>query len=162
MEEFGKALEEEAFPENFYQGWCAIRDKNYLLAITKLKLAVQLYPACDEARRLLGTAFSSEKMYVDALEQFSVSLSLRYPAVSHLGVANSLRHMGEFAQARRSYLKIIKAFPDNAVSYYGLGLCYIKLENTEGAISCFTKATKYDTKNKAYKERLQRTKLLKV
>ena len=160
MEEFGKALQKEAFPENFYLGWCAIRDKKYPLAISKLKMAVQLYPACDEARRLLGVAFSNEKMYIDALESFSVSLSLRYRPVSHLGVANSLRHMEEFAQARRSYLKIINTFPNNAEAYYGLGLCYIKLENIEGAISCFSKAAKYDPKKEAYKDRLKKTKVL--
>ncbi|PAT64042.1 tetratricopeptide repeat protein [Psychrobacter sp. JB193] len=158
MEEFGRALEEKDFPENFYLGWCAIRDKDYPLAITKLKTAVQLYPACDEARRLLGVALNAEKMHLEAFEQFSVASALRFRAQSHLGMANSLRFMGEISQARRAYLKIIKAFPENAPSHYGLGLCYIKLENFEGAASCFKNALKYDPKNTTYSKRLKTTK----
>lgn len=157
MEEFGRALEGKDFPENFYLGWCAIRDKDYPMAITNLKTAVQRYPACDEARRLLGVALNAEKMHLEAFEQFSVASALRFRAPSHLGMANSLRFMGEISQARRAYLKIIKAFPENAPSHYGLGLCYIKLENFEGAVSCFNKAVRYDPKNITYSKRLKMT-----
>lgn len=162
MPEFGNALDEKEFPENFYQGWCAMRDKNYQLAITKLKIAVQLYPACAEARKLLGLAFSSENMHTDAFEQFSISYSLIPRAEAQLGVAKSLRLMGELAQARRVYLKVIKAFPDNAAAFYGLGLCYIKLDDIENAINCFNKAVKYDPMSKAYSKRLKIAKSMKM
>lgn len=162
MEEFGIALEEKDFPESFYLGWCAIRDKDYSLAITKLKTAVQLYPTCAEARRLLGVALNGEKMHAEALEHFSVASFLNPRAISSLGVADSLRFMGEIAQARRAYLKVIKLYPENAAAYHGLGLCYIKSENLEGAVSCFNKAVKYEPKNTNYLKRLKTAKSMKL
>lgn len=158
MEEFGAALEYKDFPPNFYGGWCDIRDKNYSAAITKLKVCIELYPACDEARLLLGDAFMGVGKYVEALEQFSISYALRGRDGSQLGLAHSLRKMGETVRAKRAYLKLLKSRPEHATAYYGVGLCHLKLENIDNAVHYFTRAVRYAPKNKTFIDRLKKTK----
>lgn len=162
MEEFGTALEHKDFPPNLYEGWCDIRDKNYASAITKLKICIELYPACDEARRLLGEAFMGNENYVEAFEQFSVSYALRCRDGSQLGLGHSLRKMGETVQAKRVYLKLVRARPENAAAYYGVGLCHLKLENIDKAIYYLKKAVKYSPNNTSFIDRLKKTKSLKL
>ena len=162
MEEFGTALEHKEFPPNFYEGWCDIRDKNYSIAITKLKICIELYPACDEARRLLGEAFMGSGNYVEAFEQFSVSYALRGRDGSRLGLAHSLRKMGETVQAKRVYLKLIRFRPEYAAAYYGVGLCHLKLENIDKAIYYLKRAVKYSPNNTSFIDRLKKTQSLKV
>lgn len=160
MEEFGNALQYSNFPTLYYQGWCASRDLDDVVAEKALKQASTLYPAAEEVRRLLGDVYQRQKRYVDALEQYSVAYAIQPRAVSFLGVATNLRLMGEFAQSRYIYLQLLKLWPSDAKAHYGLGLCYLKLGDNANALAQFEHAAKLVPKNETFRKRVTITKNL--
>ncbi|MEW6670071.1 MAG: tetratricopeptide repeat protein [Thermodesulfobacteriota bacterium] len=61
------------------------------------------------------------------------------------GFAFSIR--GEYKEALNFYKEAAEKSPDDAAAWYGLGACYIGLDDTEAAISAFQQAVRADPRN---------------
>lgn len=154
MPEDGCALVRPGFPESFYAGWCAIRDKDFESARGKLELAVSLYPGSDEARFLLGKALEGLNNFDAALIHYSIAYALAARKDALLGTANCLRRTDQLVEAEHVYRKLLSIWPDEASAHYFLGLCCLALKNKRGALTHLGLAVALAPKNPTYANRL--------
>jgi len=119
----------------------AIDARNYDLAITELKAAIELDPKLADAHFRLGNVYADQGRSADAEEAYKKALALK-PAdadiLSNLGVV--YYQMGRQEEAVQQFQAALKLKPDDAEIHYNLGGVYVQQGRWSDALAEFETA----------------------
>lgn len=114
-----------------------------------LLLAVVVFfaPATIQAQEKKVIKVQSE----EELEKLKKQQEIEVNAKKEVNRGNELYSLGKYREALQSYQKSVSLDPGNANAYYGMGLCYQKMNQLDKALENFEKAIKIDNQYwKAY------------
>ena len=115
---------------HYHEGLMRQTLTNWELAIVSYRTAIKLAPLAVDCRVRLGECLSQLHQDSEAVEQFKLVIE-RDPAnqTALLGLANGLKQQGEFAAARKSFLKLLQLDPGSFASR--LAIAQIDFENDD-------------------------------
>lgn len=122
-----------------------IQEKSYLdQSVTYLQKALKIYPGNFNALLLLGNAYFKQEKYSDSRECYHKCLLMNPKnmlALNNLSnVAVITNRDGHFREALNTYKMLLQYNPDEAESYFGMGIAYRGLNNFDSAIMALQKA----------------------
>ncbi len=85
----------------------------------------------SEAYNNLGVVYSRLKKWEKAITQFEMALeNPMYPSPerAYYNIGNAFYRMGKYREALRNYRYSVRRVPNFYASYYGMALCYNKIE----------------------------------
>jgi len=93
---------------------------------------------------VLGVSYQVLGNHEEAISAFTTSIKLGadfpdFELSPYDLLADSFRTIGEYQKAISSYKQALEIDPNNALAWYGLGLCCAKQENYEKAAKCYEK-----------------------
>ncbi|MBI4854239.1 MAG: tetratricopeptide repeat protein [Acidobacteria bacterium] len=99
--------------------------------------AVNVEPSIENLVGLASALLKAQK-FAQSIEVFkSVLLKSSNNYEAHAGLALALFKLDQFATSAQEFIWIIKAKPENSISYYFLGICFDRLGDYRQALSAY-------------------------
>ncbi len=122
----------------FSESYIAENQKNYELAITKMK---PIYKENDYISNIrLGWLNYLSKKYSESITNYKKAIELKpYAIEARLGCVKPLSAIENWEKVKEQYLEILKIDPLNTTANYWLGVIYFNKKDYKTAINLFEK-----------------------
>jgi tetratricopeptide (TPR) repeat protein len=117
---------------------------NYRQATNYIQQYLLYYPQSSEGHFLDGSVHYEGGQYMKALISFNQCLELDTSRAEYfIGRANTFLNMDTWTYAIKDYSMALDLDPFNPVTWYSMGLCYLRSGDREGAKTIFETAARY-------------------